>query len=77
MPRLSEFSQLPRMKNKLPWTQSVVLTGKGVVIPSSGESPKPFSEMAFIGICMHRGIQYAKLINQCLKAIVTESRYYL
>ena len=41
------------------WTQSVVLEGKGVVIPSTGESLKPFSETAFIGISMCRGIQQA------------------
>ena len=34
---------------ELPWTQSVVLAGKGVAIPSSGESPEPFSFSVGLG----------------------------
>ena len=46
-------------ENELSWTQSLVPAGKGVAIPCSGECPEPFSEMAFIGIGMRRGVQYA------------------
>ena len=52
-------------ENKLPQTQSV-LVGKGVAIPSSGKCPDPFSEMAFIGIGMCRGIQYAFKAHQSM-----------
>ena len=45
-------------------TQSVVLVGKRVTIPSSGEYPEPFSETAFMGIGMRRGIQYAHWAHQ-------------
>ena len=62
-------------ENKLSQTQSVVPAGKGVVIPSSGECPKPFSKMAFIGIVMCS--IHAQLISQCPKAIVIENKYYL
>ena len=51
-------------ENKSSGTQSVVPAGKGVAIPSSGECPKPLFEMAFIGIGMHRGIQYACKAHQ-------------
>ena len=47
----AELSQPQWMKRKeSSWTQSVVPAGKGVAIPSSGEYPKPFSKMAFIGM---------------------------
>ena len=51
---------------ELPWTQSVVLAGKGVAIPSSGECPESFSEIAFIGIGMCRGIQHAFIAHQSM-----------
>ena len=51
----TELSQPPRMRISRSWTRSVV----PVVIPSSGECPESFSKMAFIGIGIRRGIQYA------------------
>ena len=53
-------------ENESSQTQSVVLMGKGVVIPSSGACPKPFSQTAFIWIGMHRGIQYACKAHQSM-----------
>ena len=49
-------------ENKSSRTQSVVPAGKGVAIPCSGECPKPFSEMAFIGI----GMQHACIAHQSM-----------
>ena len=51
--------------NKSSWTL-FFLGGKRVAIPSSGECPKPFSEMAFIEIRMFRGIQYARKAHQSM-----------
>ena len=47
------------------WTQSVP-GEKGVVIPSSGECPEPFSETAFIGIGMCRGVQHTCMAYQSM-----------
>ena len=44
----------------------VVLEGKGLVIPSSRECRKPFSEMAFTGMGMCRGIQRASIAHQSM-----------
>ena len=53
-------------KKKSSWTQSVVLVGKGVAIPFSGECPEPFSEMAFIGIGRCRDIQPTSIAHQSM-----------
>ena len=53
-------------ENESSRTQSIALVGKGVVIPSIGECTEPFSETAFIGISMHRGIQYACKADQSM-----------
>ena len=42
--------------NESPQTQSRCSGGKGVVIPSSGECPEPFSYPAFIRVGKCRGI---------------------
>ena len=64
-------------ENESSRTQSVVLVGKGVAIPSCGECLQPFLKTAFIEVCTGVYSVHAKLVNQCLKAIVTENRYYL
>ena len=40
--------------------------GKGLAILSSGQCPQPFSERAFIGISMCRGIQHACIAHQSM-----------
>ena len=44
----------------------VVLAGKGVAITSSGERPEPFSQTAFIGNGMCRGIQHIYIAHQSM-----------
>ena len=51
-----EFLPVADEKKGVVQTQSVVLAGKGVVIPSGGECPEPFSKTAFTRIGMCRGI---------------------
>ena len=48
----------------------VVWVGKEVAIPSSGECPKLFSQMAFIRNGMCRGLQHTCIPNQSI------SKYY-
>ena len=63
-PELSRLQQMKRKESS--WTQSVVPSGKGVAIPSSGECPKPFSKMAFIAIRVCKGIHYACIAHQTM-----------
>ena len=72
-PSLGALPVVTKDENEWSQTQSVVPAGKGVAIPSSGECPEPFSEMALIGIGIRRGRQCACKAHQCLKAIVTEN----
>ena len=45
---------------------TICLGEEGLVIPSSGERPEPFSKMAFIGIGICRGIQHACIAHQSM-----------
>ena len=62
-------------ENESSWTHSVVPAGKGVAIPSSGECPEPFSDMAFIRVWKCRGIQHMCIAYQSMsnKAIVIKN----
>ena len=64
-------------ENKLSQTQSVVLPGKGVVIPSSRECPEPFYEMAFIGISMCRDIQHTCIAHQSMSKVYSYKKLIL
>ena len=63
-PATFSWSQMKRKASSR--TQSVVPAGSGVAIPSSGECPEPFSEMAFIGIGMRRDIQHTCIAYQSM-----------
>ena len=51
-----ELSQPLQMRTNCPGHNLAVLGGKWVAIPSGGECPEPFSQMAFIGNVMCRCI---------------------
>ena len=53
-------------ENKLSLVQSVLPAEKRVVIRSTGECPEPFSETAFIGNGMCRGIWYTCIGHQSM-----------
>ena len=56
----AESSRPLQMVNKSSQVQSCCPAGKGVVIPSSGECPESFSQMALLGmVCVGVYIIYA------------------
>ena len=60
------FSRLPQVRINHPRHNLAVPVGKGVAIPSSGERPEPFSQMAFIGNGTCRSIQHTRIAHQSM-----------
>ena len=62
-----ELSWPPWMRIRThPRNNLIVLTGKGVASPSSGECPELFSQTAFIGNGMCMGIQCTYIAHQSM-----------